>query len=666
MTLLAGILYVSLLATYLLPSRATSISDIQGSSFLSPYNGQVVTDVTGVVAAKDKYGFWLAGEPSDDLRVSNGLRVYSANFARSVSVGELVRVDGKVTEYRNPSRPNDLYLTELEPIRLQTVSTGSTVVPVVLGEGRRVPPTTALSAFDNGADGWLSVPSNRTLVEKTNATLQPDKYGLDFWESLEGQLVTVKSPVAIGFPDRFGSFWVHGNWPVSGKNSRGGLTLAFDSNHVPYSHSETILIGHPLDNSRNPRPYMGVTLSDITGIVTYQFGFYYILPLTAASVTSAPDAVASPAIIASSTDPCEITIGDYNRIWHHGPVIYPESPITLPTTSTLPTSYSSKRSKTIRGSSDNGVVSANKTLGALTKAIAKASGGVQYEFVNVPPLNNMDGGKPGSNIRVAYLWRPEKVSLVPGYTTGNATQPTEVIHEKDGKLALSMHLTFVHENSLNPGRVDPMSPAWEETRKPLAAAWQATTGERFYTVNVHFSSKRDSSSTHGDARPPVNGHSERRTQQMNVTAHFIKSILAADVNASIILAGDMNEFVQTRSVFHPLSHLLADIHRVSGAVPREERYTYVYDQHTQEIDQMFVSDAVARRGAAVEHVHVNTWARSVGERASDHDPSVAKVRVCGSGGGGGGEQGLAGESSANGQRDRESLLVQDPNELFSF
>ncbi|PSR72952.1 hypothetical protein PHLCEN_2v11189 [Hermanssonia centrifuga] len=625
MTLLAGILYVSLLATYLLPSRATSISDIQGSSFLSPYNGQLVTDVTGVVAAKvsstnhlfyiastfarsqDKYGFWFVGEPSDDLRVSNGLRVYSANLARSVSVGELVRVDGKVTEYRNPYRPNDLYLTELEPIRLQTVSTGNTVVPVVLGEGRRVPPTTALSAFDNGADGWLSVPSNRTLVENTNATLQPDKYGLDFWESLEGQLVTVKSPVAIGFPDRFGSFWVHGNWPVSGKNSRGGLTLAFDSNHVPYSHSETILIGHPLDNSRNPRPYMGVTLSDITGVVTYQFGFYYILPLTAASVTSAPDAVASPAIIASSTNPCEVTIGDYNvenmapRSRH-----IPRIADHIANYLNSPDIVFVQEIQDDSGSSDNGVVSANKTLGALTKAIAKASGGVQYEFVNVPPLNNMDGGKPGSNIRVAYLWRPEKVSLVPGYLTGNATQPTEVIHEKDGKLALSMHLTFVHENSLNPGRVDPMSPAWEETRKPLAAAWQATTGERFYTVNVHFSSKRDT-----------------------------------DVNASIILAGDMNEFVQTRSVFHPLSHLLADIHQVSGAVPPEERYTYVYDQHTQEIDQMFVSDAVARRGAAVEHVHVNTWARSVGERASDHDPSVAKVRVCG----GGGEQGLAGESS---------------------
>lgn len=72
--------------------------------------------------------------------------------------------------------------------------------------------------------------------------------------------------------------------------------------------------------------------------------------------------------------------------------------------------------------------------------------------------------------------------------------------------------------SLNPGRVDPSSPAWEETRKPLVAAWQTVSGERFFTVNIHMSSKRDSSSVHGDARPPVNGHSERRTQQVNVTA----------------------------------------------------------------------------------------------------------------------------------------------------
>lgn len=53
---------------------------------------------------------------------------------------------------------------------------------------------------------------------------------------------------------------------------------------------------------------------------------------------------------------------------------------------------------------DDGTVSANKTLAALTNAVVKASSGnVRYEFVNISPEDNMDGGQPGANIRVAYL-----------------------------------------------------------------------------------------------------------------------------------------------------------------------------------------------------------------------------------------------------------------------
>ena len=122
-------------------------------------------------------------------------------------------------------------------------------------------------------------------------------------------------------------------------------------------------------------------------------------------------------------------------------------------------------------------------------------------------------------------WRPERVSLVGGSSRGSATQATEIIKDSDGKLAFRYVFARIYNNythqsdcSHNPGRIDPSSPAWEETRKPLAAAWQTTTNERFYTVNVHFSSKRGSSPSHGNARPPVNGHSERRTHQVNVTA----------------------------------------------------------------------------------------------------------------------------------------------------
>lgn len=63
------------------------------------------------------------------------------------------------------------------------------------------------------------------------------------------------------------------------------------------------------------------------------------------------------------------------------------------------------------GSRNNGVVSANKTLSTLVQAISHAAathfGSPEapfvYDFVNIPPQDNMDGGKPGSNIRVAYL-----------------------------------------------------------------------------------------------------------------------------------------------------------------------------------------------------------------------------------------------------------------------
>lgn len=171
---------------------------------------------------QDKYGVWIQGEPSDDPRASNGLRVYGGT-ANRLNVGDLISLSGRVAEYRRPT--NDLFLTEIDYISsFTTVSTGHAVTPLVLGVDR-TPPHNQLSSLDDGRDGWLSIPNNVTLLESVNATLRPDLYGLDFWESLEGQLVTIKSPTAANFPDRFGSVWVYGDWTTTGKNERGGLTI---------------------------------------------------------------------------------------------------------------------------------------------------------------------------------------------------------------------------------------------------------------------------------------------------------------------------------------------------------------------------------------------------------------------------------------------------------
>lgn len=121
-----------------------------------------------------------------------------------------------------------------------------------------------------------------------NAELQPDQFGLDFWESLEGQIVTIPKAVATNFENQFGEFWVYGDWPVTGKNGRGGISITFGMalssrvcnilfiidkgpDGIPDGNPETIIIGSPLDGTKNPTTAVGVGLTDITGPVVYQY-----------------------------------------------------------------------------------------------------------------------------------------------------------------------------------------------------------------------------------------------------------------------------------------------------------------------------------------------------------------------------------------------------------
>lgn len=72
---------------------------------------------------------------------------------------------------------------------------------------------------------------------------------------------------------------------------------------------------------------------------------------------------------------------------------------------------------------------------------------------------------------------------------------------------------------------------------------------------------------------------------------------------------------------------MKQIDEVAG-IPPVERYTYVYDMNSQQLDHIFISTNL-EAGAEVEHLHVNNWLK-YSSRASDHDPSVAKVNLCNS------------------------------------
>jgi hypothetical protein len=76
----------------------------------------------------------------------------------------------------------------------------------------------------------------------------------------------------------------------------------------------------------------------------------------------------------------------------------------------------------------NDFVAANQTISKLTDAIV-AAGGPHYDSREIDPVNDQDGGQPGGNIRVVFLYNPARVTFVdhgPASTNRSSTG-TQVI-----------------------------------------------------------------------------------------------------------------------------------------------------------------------------------------------------------------------------------------------
>jgi len=204
---------------------ALTIAEINGNKFLSPLSGQTFQNVTGLLTAKGPNGVWIRSTtPDQDAATSESIYVFSTSAAvTSLTLGDIVALDGKVTEYRSSAAY--LYLTEItSPTNIQVLSSGNVVKPLVIGKDTLSPPTVQFSGLDGG--DVYALPNGIANISAVNPVLNPKSYGLDFWESLSGELVTVKKPRAIQRPNSYGDTWVVGDWVVTGKNAHGGVTMS--------------------------------------------------------------------------------------------------------------------------------------------------------------------------------------------------------------------------------------------------------------------------------------------------------------------------------------------------------------------------------------------------------------------------------------------------------
>jgi predicted extracellular nuclease len=235
------------------------------------------------------------------------------------------------------------------------------------------------------------------------------------------------------------------------------------------------------------------------------------------------------------------------------------------------------------GSANTDLVSADVTAGLLLEAIVQEGGPSDYVYVDVPPERGRDGGQPGGNIRVGFLFREDRVELVsrPG---GDASTPAAVVSH-GGAPALEP----------SPARVDPGNRAFSGSRKPVAAQFTFD-GQPLFVVGNHFNSKGGDGYLFGQVQPPTFSTEHRRVLQAGVVRNFVEEILAVDPDAYVIVAGDLNDFAFSAPLRELSGPDCSLVNLAAELLPESEIYSYIYEGNSQVLDHILVSpDCVLTR-----------------------------------------------------------------------
>ncbi len=551
------------------PPSAVTIMQIQGAAHASPLVGQTIS-TTGIVTATAANGFYLQDPTGDgNLATSDGIFVFTSS-APTVAVGDALSVNATVAEFFS--------MTQLTSPTVTVQSTGNAApAPVILGTGGRIAP-------------------NRLIDDAGGLSFDPLNHGRDFYESVEGMLVTLKNAQALDTPNSFGEIYAVADQGAnaSGMNSRGGITMLPDANPDNPNRAdlnpERIQIDPNLLTGSNPLTRTGDLIGDITGVIDFSFNDYAIRPLAPFTVT---DGGAAPEVTTLVSDGNSLTVASFNveNLDPGDGGRFASLAQQIVQNLRNPDVIALQEVQDNDGATNSGTVSASQTLQLLRDAII-AAGGPAYEVIDNPFIgDNTNGGQPGGNIRTAYLYNPTKVQPVAG-SLDTVTDPFDQ-------------------------QTNPANPFFD-SRLPLVVTFEVG-GERFTLINNHFSSKGGSDPLFGAVQPPANGGLADRIAQSQAVEDYINDLLAGDPDGRFIVLGDLNEYY----FYDPVANLDDTLDNLYGKVAEEERCSYIFEGNCQTLDHILVTPNLWNR-AEFDPVNINA---GLGTGISDHDALVARFAL---------------------------------------
>lgn len=554
------------------------IADIQGASHISPKAGQGVLGVPGIVTALASNGFYLQDpQPDADPETSDAIFVFT-NAAPTVAIGAAVRVSGTVTEFRpgGGGGSTNLTVTEIvnnnavQPLSVTAwtdVPVGSVITPLVLGVDR-VAPT---AVIDDDASGSV----------ETTGSFDAATDGIDFYESLEGMLVRVNNPVTVSPTSGFGEIWVlpEGGAGATGVTARGGIAVsAADFN------PERVQLDNLLASQVFPTVDVGAQLADVTGVMDYAFGNFELRALAEPVVDQASSLQREVTTLVAAAD--QLTVATFNvenLDPGDGALKFGALAEAVVNNLRAPDIINLEEVQDNDGPTNSSTVDASITLQMLVDAIA-AAGGPTYAWAQINPTDDSSGGEPGGNIRVAFLYNTQRVDFV------------------EGSLA------------------NLEGAAFNGSRKPLVGDF-VFNGDTVTVVGNHFNSKGGDQPLFGVNQPPLLSSEVQRQQQAAIVADFVADTLAADPQAKVIVAGDLNDF----EFSNPVSALeAAGMTSLIETLPANERYTYNFEGNAQTLDHLLASPELVSVLSGYDAVHINS---EFATQVSDHDPVVARFFI---------------------------------------
>ena len=570
------------------PKEVKNIGEVQGESHQSPLVGKEVV-INNVVVTKtdgDK-GFYVQDKVSDNNpKTSDAVYVASEEKVES---GDLLKVQGTVKEgymEEYSVRPGQTFkkpagsLTVTQIINATITKLGKADLPKALNISEKMP---------------------KDIVDNTPTKYNPETEALDYWESLEGMRVEVTKPKVTG-PQYKGDIYVlPGDYKGQKLNNIGGVNLRPG---VQNTEVLPITVGNKF--VAKAKDYFN---ENITGVVTYKNKTYKIDPN---AVPTIQDGGLTREVSKIYPSEDKLTIASYNienfSANNNGHDETPEEKVDKIANSFINEVHSPDIITLIEvqdnnGGVNDGTVDGVKSGEKLAQRI-KSLGGPDYKYTEIAPVDGKDGGKPGANIRVAYLYNPKRVTLI-GKEKGGSEEAARFVNG---------HL------EKNPARVDPTSVHFEKVRKSLAAEFEFK-GERIVVIANHLKSKLGDDAIYGSNQPSVENTKAKRIEEAKILNAFIKEGLRQNPNLKFVLTGDFNDFEFSDSVKTIVGNELVNL---MAEHEQGDRYSYFYRGSNQSLDNILISKNIKDK-VVFSPVHINASFMEEHGRASDHDPVVVQI-----------------------------------------